>query len=168
MKIREATIEDAEKIAIVHVDSWKTTYEGIISESYLSGLSVENRMKSWIWTFQNLNVHQKIFVAEDNKGNIAGFSTGGRSRNDEFEHDGELYAIYLLKDHQRIGLGKMLFNSVIESLKDNGYTSMMLWVLKDNPSVGFYKLQGGQIIGQKDITIGGESLVELAVGWDNI
>ncbi|MDQ8738709.1 GNAT family N-acetyltransferase [Paenibacillus sp. LHD-38] len=166
MKIREAHIEDAEKIAIVHVDSWKTTYKDIISESHLSNLSVENRMKSWLWTFENLNVHEKIFVAEDRAGKIVGFSSGGRSRNDEFKHDGELYAIYLLKDYQRLGLGKMLFNSVVESLKDNGYSSMMLWVLKDNPSLEFYKAQGGQIIGQKGITIGGNNLVELAIGWD--
>lgn len=93
-------------------------------------------MKSWLWTFENLNVDEKIFVAEDMAGNIVGFSNGGRRRNNEFEHDGELFAIYLLKDYQRIGLGKKLFNSVVESLKDNGYIKMMLWVLKDNPSVG--------------------------------
>jgi ribosomal protein S18 acetylase RimI-like enzyme len=168
MKIREACIEDAERIAIVHVESWKTTYKGIISESYLSSLSIEKRLKNWLWTFGNLNVHEKIFVAEDREDNIIGFSSGGRSRNDEFKHDGELYAIYLLRDYQRLGIGKMLFNSVVESLKDNGYSSMMLWVLKDNPSVAFYKLQGGQALGQKTIAIGGDSLVELAIGWDSI
>jgi hypothetical protein len=66
-----------------------------------------------------------------------------------------------------LGLGKMLFNSVVGALGDMDYSSMMLWVLRDNPSFEFYKLQGGRVIGQKDITIGGESLVELAVGWDN-
>ncbi|TBL79153.1 GNAT family N-acetyltransferase [Paenibacillus thalictri] len=168
MKIREARIEDADKIAKVHVDSWQTTYKGIISESYLSNLSVEKRKKSWLWTFENLIVDEKIFVAEDMAGNIVGFSNGGRSRNNEFEHDGELFAIYLLKNYQRIGLGKKLFNSVVQSLKDNGYSKMMLWVLKDNPSVEFYKLQGGEVIGKKEITIGGDSLVELAIGWDRI
>ena len=62
----------------------------------------------------------------------------------------------------------MLFNSVVGSLKDNGYSSMMLWVLRDNPSVTFYKLQGGQTFGQKTISIGGYSLEELAIGWDSI
>lgn len=166
MKIREARIEDAEKIAIVHVDSWKSTYKGIISEAYLSNLSVENRMQRWLRTFENQNAHEKVFVAEDKAGKIVGFSSGGRSRNDEFEHDGELYAIYLLKEYQRLGLGKMLFNSVVESLKENRYTSMMLWVLKDNPSFEFYKAQGGQIIGQKGIKIGSDNLIELAIGWD--
>lgn len=35
MKIRIATIEDAYAIAKVHVDSWKTTYKGIIPDHFL-------------------------------------------------------------------------------------------------------------------------------------
>lgn len=168
MNVREACIQDAERIAIVHVDSWKTTYKGIISESYLSNLSVEKRMNNWLWTFGNLNVHEKIFVAVDNEGSIIGFANGGRSRNDEHRHGGELYAIYLLEGYQKLGIGKLLFNTVVNSLKESGYSSMMLWVLKDNPSLGFYKSMGGQTIGEKAITIGGDSLIELAIGWDSI
>jgi ribosomal protein S18 acetylase RimI-like enzyme len=168
MRIREAKVEDAEKIATVHVNSWKTTYKGIISDTYLSNLTVEKRLKNWLWTFENLNPHEKIFVAENTSGDIVGFSSGGKSRNDEYIHKGELYAIYLSRDHQRMGLGKILFESVIHSLKENGYTSMMLWVLKDNPSVEFYKKQGGQVIGQKRISIGGDELDELAIGWEQI
>lgn len=168
MKVREACIEDAEKIAIVHVESWKTTYKGILSESYLSNLSVEKRLNSWLWTFDNLNVHEKIFVAENEDGNIIGFSSGGKSRNKDFKHDGELYAIYLLKSYQRLGIGKLLFNSVVGSLRINGYSSMMLWVLKDNPSVAFYKSLGGKILGQKTILRGEDNFVELAIGWDSI
>ncbi|XEC94499.1 N-acetyltransferase family protein [Paenibacillus tarimensis] len=168
MKVREASIEDAEGIAIVHVNSWKSTYQGIISESYLSSLSVENRTKSWKWTFENRAEHERVFVAENREGKIVGFSNGGRSRNDEFNHDGELYAIYLLREYQGLGVGKLLFNSVVASLKNNGYSSMMLWVLEDNPSLGFYKLQGGQSIGQKTISIGTDNLVELAIGWSSL
>lgn len=168
MKVREASIEDAEGIAMVHVNSWKSTYQGIISESYLSSLSVENRTKSWKWTFENRAEHERVFVAENREGKIVGFSNGGRSPNDEFNHDGELYAIYLLREYQGLGVGKLLFNSVVASLKNNGYSSMMLWVLEDNPSLGFYILQGGQSIGQKTISIGTDNLVELAIGWGSL
>lgn len=168
MKVREAFIEDAEGIATVHVNSWMTTYAGIVSDSYLATLSVENRTKSWVRTFENRTEHEKVFVAEDNDGRIVGFSCGGRNRNEEYLHDGELYAIYLLKEFQGIGIGKSLFNSVVETLKNNGCSSMMLWVLKDNPSLGFYSSQGGQQVGQKKITIGTDDLVEIAIGWESI
>lgn len=166
MRIREATIDDAEGIASVHVDSWQTTYKGIISESFLSNLSVESRTKNWRWIFEHQSAHEKVFVAEDGDGRIVGFSTGGPNRNDEFVHEGEIYAIYLLRAYQGLGIGKLLFHAAVEALRNTGYSSFMLWVLEDNPTVRFYKNQGGQEIGRKAIVIGEDHLVEIAMGWD--
>jgi hypothetical protein len=39
--IREAVPADAGAVARVHVDSWRTTYRGIIADSILSDLSYE-------------------------------------------------------------------------------------------------------------------------------
>lgn len=47
MIIRRAIISDAPGIAKVHVDSWRTTYKGIIPQSFLDGLSYEQRTKLW-------------------------------------------------------------------------------------------------------------------------
>ncbi|MBP1989758.1 GNAT family N-acetyltransferase [Paenibacillus eucommiae] len=168
MKIREACLKDAEGMAIVHVESWRSTYKGIISDSVLANLSVETRKSSWLWAFNNPCENENIFVAEDTDGRIVGFADGGRSRNKEFKHEGELYAIYLLKDYQGLGIGKLLLHAVVDSLKYHGYCSMMVWVLNNNPSVGFYHAFGGKVIGQKEITIGEESLVEIALGWDSL
>jgi hypothetical protein len=72
MLVREASLEDIEGIARVHVDSWRSTYKGIISESYLSNLTLEKRKKNWLWTFNNLNKDERIFVAEV-EGRIVGY-----------------------------------------------------------------------------------------------
>ena len=34
MKIRQANIEDAQGIGKVHVDSWRTTYKGILPDDF--------------------------------------------------------------------------------------------------------------------------------------
>lgn len=47
MKIREAIVSDAKGIAKVHVDSWRTTYKGIIPDDFLNNLSYEQRTKLW-------------------------------------------------------------------------------------------------------------------------
>jgi hypothetical protein len=39
--------DDAEAIARVHVDSWRTTYQGILPDEVLAGLSVERRRAFW-------------------------------------------------------------------------------------------------------------------------
>ncbi|WP_306428702.1 hypothetical protein [Robertmurraya siralis] len=44
MIIREATLSDAEGIAKVHVDSWRTTYKGIVSDVFLEQLSYKKEL----------------------------------------------------------------------------------------------------------------------------
>ena len=43
MLIREATVADAEGIAIVHVDCWRTTYKDIMPSDFLDKLSYGKR-----------------------------------------------------------------------------------------------------------------------------
>lgn len=43
MIVREATNIDVPAIAKVQVDSWRTTYKGILSEDVLKNLSYEKR-----------------------------------------------------------------------------------------------------------------------------
>lgn len=167
MVIREASLEDIEGIAKVHVDSWRSTYKGIISDAYLSRLTVEKRKKNWLWTLNNLNIHEKIFVAED-KGEIVGFSNGGKNRTPNTEYDGELYALYILKEYQGKGLGKKLVEEVMDTLRKKNYDSMMVWVLESNPAIGFYRKLGGEEFTRKDIEIGQDVLIEVALGWKNI
>jgi ribosomal protein S18 acetylase RimI-like enzyme len=166
--VREAGADDVEGIAEVHLMSWRTTYKGIISNSYLSNLTLERRKRNWLWTFNHLNQDETIFVAETREGRIVGFSSSGRNRNSEYPHEGEVYAIYLLKEFQRQGIGRSLFKASVNSLIQRGYQSMMLWVLENNPTLGFYQHMGGKVIGKKEITIGEDQYIELVVGWDDM
>lgn len=45
MQIRKATPSDAEGIARVHVESWKSTYINIVPEDFLKNLSYEKRVE---------------------------------------------------------------------------------------------------------------------------
>lgn len=66
MKIRKANSVDATSIAKVHVDSWRTTYKGIIPDEFLNNLSYEQRTELWK---ENLaRVDNYIVVAENNEG----------------------------------------------------------------------------------------------------
>lgn len=39
--IRQATAKDGRAIAEVHVDAWRSTYKGIVSDEFLENLSYE-------------------------------------------------------------------------------------------------------------------------------
>jgi len=161
-KIRKATIKDAGAIASVLVKSWRSTYAGIVPDAYLASMNVEASADRWKKTFKDGNT--LIFAAEDQAG-LFGFVWGGKLRSPIDDYDGELRAIYLLREHQHKGAGRLLAEALAEALRTDGFTSMVAWVLKENSAVSFYQRLGGVQIAQSFIELGGVQLPELAFGW---
>ncbi|MCU6795657.1 GNAT family N-acetyltransferase [Paenibacillus sp. WQ 127069] len=165
MKIRRAKLADAKGIAKVHVDSWRTTYTHIIPDDFLHNLSYERREQLWI----NVIPQGIVFVAENDEGKIVGFADGGKERSGKYlDYDGELNAIYLLKEYQGQGIGTILVKSVIHELKQLGMKSLVVLVLEDNNSRLFYEELGGKCIDTVEIEFSGKKLKELVYGWDDI
>lgn len=168
MKIRPALVSDADGIARMHVESWRSSYKGIISEDYLASISETGRADRWRENLSAQNPKTCIFVAEDTNRHIVGVASGGSQRDPNLDYDGELYAIYLLEMVQGRGLGSRLLYAVKNHLVTNGYKSMLVWVLEDNPSRKFYEALGGKYVSQKTITIGNQELIEFAYGWRDL
>jgi len=165
LTIRKADTEDAAAIAHVHVESWKTTYAGIVSDVFLASLNKEDRTISWQERILADDI--SIFVAEDEK-SIFGFAAGGKLREKLDDYDAELYAIYLLRERQKQGVGRTLIITLASALRTKGFTSMLVWVLEQNSSVSFYERLGAVQVARKVINIGGADLQELAFGWSSL
>lgn len=166
MIVREASLEDAPAIARVHVDTWRTTYRGIVPESYLAKFSYEKRESSWVQMLSTPTASNHfIYVAEERDGSIIGFADGGSERTSDPAYKGELYAIYINHAYQRQGIGCRLTLSVVERLQALGFNSMLVWVLADNPACSFYEALGGQKVYEKQIEMDGIKLNEAAYGW---
>ena len=166
-KVRLAKIVDAGGIAKVHVDVWRSTYKGIIPDKVLDSLSYEQRSKVRREHLEKNDPKVCCFVAENHDGEIIGFAMGGPRREGRLEFDGELYAIYLFKEHHGKGIGKQLLLSVSRWLFTNGHKSMLIWVLKENPTRKFYVAMGGIELDSKIIEIGAP-LDEISYGWPDL
>jgi GNAT superfamily N-acetyltransferase len=163
--IRKANIEDAQGIAKVSVSSWKSSYKGIIPDSFLSSLNYEAKTKRW----KNIiNEESIVYVAEDESGNIVGFINGGLERTGDYIYKGELYAIYLYKENQGNGIGYRLVESLVTELIKIDVKSMLVWVLEENEYRRFYEKIGGSLVDSKQISVGGNELTEVAYGWSDI
>ena len=166
MMIREATHIDVPAISRVHVDTWRTTYRGIVPDKHLEKLSYDRRAKGW---YQILNRAPEdgnfTYIAEDKSGEIVGFANGGVERTGDPVYKGELTAIYIRQNHQGKGIGRRLVQVVADRLDRLGINSMLVWVLVDNPACQFYAALGGELVYEKELTIGGQPLIEVAYGW---
>ena len=160
---RPANVNDARGIAQVHVDTWRTTYAGIVPETFLKDLSYERRERQWQSFYLNPNPRSHLWLGLDGD-TIVGFSSGGLERGAEI-HEGEVYAIYLLKNYHGQGIGKELFRRSFASMDADGFTSIMVWALIDNPTCDFYRRMGGQEFSEKIVEIGGENLKEISFRW---
>lgn len=166
IRIRPARLLDAEGIAGVHVTSWQETYRGIMPKRFLDARTVKDRTALWDLSLSQLGPGQVVLVAEESGGDIVGFVSGGPTRQAEFGPGGEIYALYLLKRCQGMGLGRALFDECREALRQEGMARLTLSVLRANPSRGFYIKMGGQPVGRGEVVRGGQLLAEERFLWD--
>lgn len=159
---------DAGQIAAVHVESWKTTYKGLVAQEYLERLNKADRAGRWERIFQENHPDSVVFVAENAAGRIVGFASGGPCREALPGYNAELYAIYILQDCQGNGIGRRLIGKLAEHLSGRKYRSLMAWVLKGNTAYDFYRQLGGEAFTEQQTQIGNELLPEIGIGWPDI
>lgn len=166
MKVRVATAVDAVGIARVHIDTWRTTYRGIVPDSYLDNLQYEARERYWAGALSDPENGSLVYVAEAEDGQVVGFASGEPAQSSVPGYEGELHAIYVLQEHQGRGLGKALLLAVARRLQEISKHSMLLWALADNESSRrFYEALGGQELKTQQFELGGVMLDEVAYGW---
>lgn len=168
LNVRCANLADAEAIARIHVASWQESYRGIIPDAVLDRLSVDGRLAQWRRSLSDpQDACHRAFVGEVD-GKVLGFASYGSEREADPIYRGELFAIYIMRSAHRKGLGRGLVTAVARDLLEMGLSSMLVWVLEQNPARGFYERLGGVYLREKPIEIGGTPLREVAYGWDDL
>jgi GNAT superfamily N-acetyltransferase len=165
VNIRRANREDAAAIAHVQVTSWRSTYAGLVPESFLAAMNTEELARMWDLLIEAGK--DIFFVAEDETG-VFGFSSGGPIREPVGEYDAELHTIYLLSDRQGNGTGRRLVETLVRDLRGAGFRGMVVWVLAQNPAVHFYRRLGAIEIASKTVEIGGAMLDDRVMGWPDL
>jgi ribosomal protein S18 acetylase RimI-like enzyme len=166
MNVRSATLEDAQGIAKVHVDTWRTTYEGIIPSEFLAKLSYEQR--TMLWQQNIAKEDNTVFIIENDKQQIIGFGDTCRRANNIDLKATDLTSLYLLQSYQGKGLGRLLLKALFTRIKNEGYEKVFVEVLEDNPTRYFYEYFGAQFVKTVPITIGGQRLNESIYVWPSV
>jgi GNAT superfamily N-acetyltransferase len=166
ISFREATVSDCLAVAKVHVQSWQESFKGIVPQTFLDQMSVEKRARAFEAGFSADSY--KMYVAEVSGRGVVGFADFGAPREPIGAYEGELYAIYLVPEFQRKGIGERLFNLGVDFFHGGGKDSMYLLALEVSPYRLFYEKMGGQVTGKKQVEIEGVWYDELVYGWNNL
>ncbi len=176
--IRRARAADAEAIGAVHVATWRTAYAGVLPDDYLADLSPLRHAAGYEQAITDRRRGHAVFVAVASgadaptdpagEGNtIVGFVSGGRARRDWLAQ-GEVETLYLLDDYRDRGVGRRLMRAMAAHLAVVGCRSVMLWVLRDNPTRWFYQRLHGRPAAQETIRFAGRMMEQVAFVWDPI
>lgn len=162
MVIRPSQKNDVPAMSRVYVQTWQETYLGVVPYGYLYAMSAPELELGFLNQQQSRQVVG--YVAED-AGRVIGFISGGYERQADAVYNGEIYALYVLKNHQRQGAGTQLVSALAAQLNHSGIYSMLAWVLEQNPYRRFYEKLNGMYLRNNRVPFDGEEIDVAAYGW---
>jgi GNAT superfamily N-acetyltransferase len=142
--LRAAGPDDAEKIALLHADSWRRHYRGAYADSFLDGDVVADRRSVWSSRLA-APANSMTVVAEDDTG-LVGFV---HVIFDDDDRWGSLIDnLHVTHDRRRTGIGAALLTCAAGAVAERATAnSMYLWVLEQNTAAQrFYRACGGTCV----------------------
>ncbi|MBK8175413.1 MAG: GNAT family N-acetyltransferase [Rhodospirillales bacterium] len=168
VRIRPGRPADADRIAEVYVESWRSAYAGMIPNAVLVRLSAGAQAREWAQQLSRRKLADSILVADLTGHGVIGFGSCGAARASHLPHGGEIYTLYVAPGHQDRGIGRALLTRMFDVLIDRGLNSVVAWVLAQNPSRFFYEAMGGRRIAEKQERLWNTILPQTAYGWDDL
>lgn len=149
MRVRPAVVEDADRIALVHVRSWQAAYRGLLPQDLLDDLDgTVPRRAAW-WADRAGDAESVTLVGEF-RGSVMAFAHAGPARDAGHTDHAELYAVYALAEAWGTGVGHALHEAALARLRDAGFRDAVLWVLDGNErAIRFYERHGWRFDGSE-------------------
>jgi GNAT superfamily N-acetyltransferase len=153
-EIRAALPGDVETIARLHVEVWRQSFRGLVSDDLLQTLSVERSVPMWADILGNRDavVHVAEVNAPPSEGSkseeskiAVGFGSAAPAQSALLGASGEVIALFVREQFKRRGLGRALFSRLVDGLSASGHRSAGAWVLTNNrDSRSFYEAMEGR------------------------
>ena len=168
VRIRPGRSADAEAIAHVYIEAWRSAYAGLIPNAVLLRMSVGAQTRDWAQQLSRRKMADSILVADLSGQGVIGFGSCGAARRTVLSQAGEIYTLYISPEHQERGVGRALLLSLFDALIDRGLNSAVVWVLSQNPARFFYEAMGGRRIAEKKERLWNTVVPQAAYGWDDL
>lgn len=159
--IRPAVFEDAQPIALVHIDSSQEAYAGIAPDEYVADGDVAARTDHWREQLgPDRDPDVGVWIAEVD-GKVRGFASIGPSRDEDAERRQlEIYTTYLDPRYWGRGLARELMRTLLAEVPVD--VPISLWVPAESSRARhFYRRHGFNPDGTERMRqLGGTTLLE--------
>jgi GNAT superfamily N-acetyltransferase len=164
--ILPAVAEDAPAIAVLHAESWRTAYRGMVPDDFLDGPIDEERLEFWARRMVELDPDQSRVIKAVSGSHLAGFACIILDVDPVW--GALLDNLHVKPGVKGRGIGGQLFDNAHEWARAaRPDRPMHLWVLEQNlPARRFYDRRGGRVEDTKTIeVVPGVSVAEVRYVW---
>jgi len=161
--LRVAEPRDAEAIGVIRVAAWRAAYQKFMPKDFLAGLNPEQNLAELKERLLVQSPDFNLSVAEAQR-EVVAFSIVGKPRYKTMAGAIELWALNVLPEYWRVGIGSSLVERAISDTSVAGFGQIELWCIDGNaPAQKAYEKHGfsqsGQIRASSQLT--GHMLREL-------
>jgi GNAT superfamily N-acetyltransferase len=137
---------DAESIARLHAQSWRTAYRGTLGDDYLDRHVEADRLEFWTARFAEVAPDRRLVLKAIVDGKLLGFVCV--LLDTEPQWGARLDNLHVSRESKGTGIGYRLFQAAREWIASvSPGTAMHLWCVERNHVARrFYDRQGGKIV----------------------
>ena len=182
IELRRVSPDDLDAIVSVHIRSWQHTYRGLLPEEFLQGLDPDPRRQYWSERIKlDATPRHRVVVAAANKTTIGFVYTCPNTSADAPDAPREarstespvgntapvglLEYIHVDPDWLGKGIGKSLMHAAMQEMRQEGFDSSVLWVIRENSRARrFYESVGWRTDGltrMEHLAVGREAGLEV-------
>ncbi|MGB2712893.1 MAG: GNAT family N-acetyltransferase [Vicinamibacterales bacterium] len=160
--------DDADEIAALHAESWRSAYRGFLPEAFLAGPIFDERRELWVSRMRAPDPHRRgVFKAVSGR-SLAGFACVLLDADPSW--GALLDNLHVKPAMKRQGIGRQLFEHVrwwVETTVPG--TPVHLTVIEANVDARrFYERMGGTLVERELVeVIPGTQLVVLRYRWES-
>lgn len=163
IKLRPASVDDAEAIGNIRVSAWQAAYEAFMPKDFLNALDPLANLDALREKLAQPSDGFMVNVA-DVDGSAVAFSILGSPRYATHILSTELWALNVHPDFWRQGIGRTLTFDTVNTAKTLGFQCIELWCIYGNlPACATYEGCGFTLAGQErtSSTLTGHPLREI-------
>ncbi len=149
-EIRKVKIGDEKILANIHITSWQTAFDKILSNEILDRMTDIKKTETMYKYLLENNIGNGVILSVNNKPHCITF--WDKTREKDMQGYAELICIHSLSENWGKGYGSMIMEYVLNEIKKAGFTDVMLWVFKENTRARKFYEKNGFILSQKTKT----------------
>lgn len=143
VEFKRATLTEANELAKVKFSAWSTTYRGIYPDELIDKYDYEMHTEKFVKTINNSEI-DLYCVYED--GVMVGFFSFGYNIREYKHFKIYLKQLYLVKQMQGKGVGRMIFDFIRQELRKKGEVDFFCNCnVYNTSSIKFYEKMGGVV-----------------------